>query len=491
MRLKMLKSITVEPALLIFMIGSYMEYGVYQDLLYKKLCLEHYDYSNFICDDPQDEALDYVQTQGAYWLAYNNIALLVPSILAACYLGAWGDRYGRKIPILAAVVSTMFGYLIFLIISVYENSSVYYILLANFVAGLGGGYLMIVASMMSYVADISSTNSRTTRVGILESMTTFGSFFGPFISGYLLEGVGYAYTFLFCVSCNTVVAIYLVIRLKNISPASKIKKRPVTERRENDTIDIFNSTSYSSSEVLTERKRPEAMCRLGYIYEGFLVCFSKREGKTRLYIVSLMTACLCVFMASNAESNLTYLYAKDKPLNWTYKTYSQYCSLKNALSASMLLIGLPLLRKYFHLKDTSLAAIGLLSRAAGLILLSLSTTLPMMFIVPELALFGMYPIPSMRSMLSKLVKPTEQGKMFSALATVESLTEIVATIMYNNLYPVTRSFFNGFCFILAVVFLVPSLCIICWLHWENWKNSKRQTIHVVNRDESAQDQTID
>ncbi|GAB6030739.1 hypothetical protein CHUAL_007590 [Chamberlinius hualienensis] len=486
----MLKSITVEPALLIFMIGSYMNYGVYQDLLYNKLCLEHYDYSHSICDDPQGEALDYVQKQGAYWLAYNNIALFIPSILAACYLGAWGDRYGRKIPILAAVVSTMFEYLILLIISVYENSSVYFTLLANFISGLGGGYLMVVASMMSYVADISSTNSRTTRVGILESMTTFGSFFGPFISGYLLEGVGYAYTFLFSVSCNTVVAIYLVLRLKNISPASKIKKPPDTERRENDIVDILNSTSYSSSEVLTERKRSEAMCRLGYVYEGFLVCFRKREGKTRLYILSLVAACLCVFMANNAESDLSYLYAKDKPLNWSYKTYSQYCSLKNALSASMLLIGLPLLRKYFHMKDTSLAAIGLVSKASGLILLSLSTTLPMMFIVPELALFSMYPVPSMRSMLSKYVKPTEQGKMFSALAAVESSTEIIATLTYNNLYPVTRSFFNGFCFIMAAIFLVPSLSIICWLHWENWKNSKRQTIHVVNSDEAVQDQTI-
>lgn len=81
-----------------------------------------------------------------------------------------------------------------------------------------------------------------------------------------------------------------------------------------------------------------------------------------------------------AESDLTYLYVKDEPLKWEYKTYSQYSTFKSGLSGLMLLVGLPLARRVLSLHDTTLALTGLVSRIAGLLLLAFSTTKVMMFL---------------------------------------------------------------------------------------------------------------
>lgn len=279
-----------------------MEYGVYQDLLYKKICLQHYNHDKTICDNLTGDALDYVQSQGSYWLQYNNIALLVPSIVVACYLGSWGDRHGKKMAMLASSFSTLLGYLIFVIISVYEDSPVELLLLANFVSGLGGGYLLMVASVMSYVADITTSENRTSRVAMLESMTFLGSTFGPLISGYLLDGTSYAYTFLFCVSCNTVVIIYIVVCIRNKIPVST--KTTLQQPQQPNT-----SLPESGLEVQSsDSNRKERGCNFGYIYDCLIICFKKRDGQIRMFIGFLMASCLCVFFASDGEFSGIEMY---------------------------------------------------------------------------------------------------------------------------------------------------------------------------------------
>jgi len=154
------------------------------------------------------------------------------------------------------------------------------------------------------------------------------------------------------------------------------------------------------------------------------------------------------------------LFERDTPLKWDYQTYSYYFGIKYGLGACSLLLVMPLLQK-FKLPDTTICIIGMISRMAGLALYGLSYNSYMSFAVPVVAIFSFFTIPAARALLSKLVSPSEQGKMFAFVAIMEDLCTLFASILFNSLYPLTRPIFHGFIFVLAAALLIIPI-IIMW-----------------------------
>ena len=87
---------------------------------------------------------------------------------------------------------------------------------------------------------------------------------------------------------------------------------------------------------------------------------------------------VCLYVLAG-ELDVTYLYTKDEPLNWNYQTFSYYFGFKYALGSVTLILGTPIL-KYFAISDHVICLVGIVSKAAGYILLSLSTTDTLIFI---------------------------------------------------------------------------------------------------------------
>lgn len=88
------------------------------------------------------------------------------------------------------------------------------------------------------------------------------------------------------------------------------------------------------------------------------------------------SVCLCVHAG---ELDVTYLYTKDEPLKWNYQTFSYYFGFKYALGSVTLILVTPIL-KYFAISDHVICLVGIVSKAAGCVLLSLSTTDTLIFI---------------------------------------------------------------------------------------------------------------
>jgi hypothetical protein len=81
---------------------------------------------------------------------------------------------------------------------------------------------------------------------------------------------------------------------------------------------------------------------------------------------------------NTGELDITYLYTKDKPLKWNYQTFSYYFGLKYALGSLTLILGSPVLH-YFKVSDHAICLVGIVSKAAGFVLMGFSTTSTMMF----------------------------------------------------------------------------------------------------------------
>lgn len=108
-------------------------------------------------------------------------AFSVAQLLVAPAWGRLSDQYGRRPAILAGLVVTGAGYVIFAF-----AGSVMALLLSRVVQGLGGGTVGVI---QAYVADASRPSERTKSLGWLSAVTSLGAVAGPAF-GSLVVGLG-------------------------------------------------------------------------------------------------------------------------------------------------------------------------------------------------------------------------------------------------------------------------------------------------------------
>ncbi|KFU87711.1 Proton-coupled folate transporter, partial [Chaetura pelagica] len=165
--------------------------------------------------------------------------------------------------------------------------------------------------------------------------------------------------------------------------------------------------------------------------------------------------------------DLYVLYELGFPLCWTPDLIG-YGSAASYLAYLSSLGGLRLLQ--LCLEDTWVAEIGLVSNIAGLVVISLATTTPVMFAGYGTLFLSMAATPVIRSKLSKLVSETEQGALFASVACVQGVCSLVATGVFNPLYSASLHFMRGFPFLFGAIILLIPAAIIGWI--EIW-DSKR------------------
>ncbi|KAF7461182.1 Hypothetical predicted protein [Marmota monax] len=98
----------------------------------------------------------------------------------------------------------------------------------------------------------------------------------------------------------------------------------------------------------------------------------------------------------------------------------------------------------------------------------------MMFLVRVPFLFTIMPLSALRSMLSKVVRPTEQGTLFACIAFLETLGGVTAVSAFNGIYSATVAWYPGFTFLLSAGLLfipVISLWAVKCINWREESNA--------------------
>lgn len=424
------KYITVEPVLLFYMLAIFMQYGIFQDMVYEKVCRTTFNVT--VCENLHDPKylgyLDTVQNDASVWILGSTVSLAVPSIVSANFLGSWGDHFGRKLPLVLPSIGGLLSTFVYIWMSLYNLSGpIWPIIIASGISGIFGGFVSCIMAVTSYVSSISSQGSRTARVTLLEAMSFVGGTIGPFAGGGLLSISSHAVVFS-CISIfHMAIIVYVLFCVREV-------------------VGTETDSSY---------------CSIFHVRDSITTCFRPRVGYKKAYLLCFLVCCLVIMTIVAGELDVTYLYTKDDPLKWNYQTYSYYFGLKYALGSVTLILGTPIL-KYFAISDHIICLVGIVSKAAGCMLLSLSTTDTLIFIVPVVSMFSSFCIPALRSLLSKQVETWELGKMYASVATVENISTLLGSLVFNSLYPVMRTFQRGFIFQFAAMLHIIPFIIMWW-----------------------------
>ncbi|XP_063061666.1 proton-coupled folate transporter [Engraulis encrasicolus] len=425
-------SVSVEPVLFLSMFSlglqiplctQYLWDRISEDLGYNGTdtgkCANH--------TGPVDPLEKEVETQTAHWNLYINLGAFFISLFSSTLFGSWSDRAGRRPVLIISNLGLATQAALYLLVF-YLKLPVAWLLAGRLCSSLTGDFNATLAGCFAYVADTSDRGSRTFRVAILEACIGLAGMFASLIGGPWRRAQGYINPFWMVLATSLASALYAFLFV----PESVV---PDPEAR------LLTTKHHRAVVRLYTRKGPE-------------------EEKGRLRRLHLWLYSLCFFVVVTVHfgsRNLYVLYELSAPLCWGPEMIG-YGSAAQHLTYLSSLAGLKGLQRC--LDDSWVALLGLLSNACGLLVISLADTTALMFTGYGLCFLALIPTSVLRSKLSKLVDPSEQGALFASVACVEGLCSMVASGLFNSLYPATLHFMKGFPFLFGALLLTLPAGII-------------------------------
>jgi len=443
-----------------------------------------------------------VQHTAAHYMMYYKLLLNFPSMLLVLFCGAWSDRAGRKLPIILTCFGTTTAVVLYMA-SIYvgevmgggdgrgqvgHGGGVPFLpllLIGAAVRGSFGRSAVMTMAVHSYVSDHSARDRRTQKLSNLVAMSHFGYLVGSVSAGLLLEHYGFMCVFLTVTGIETTCVLTASISMKD-EPPSRTTTHAVDENandRGNGTsksiqadeqtslltnvikgsVESQHSSDVSSLAGESAPSSPDKKC-CGYLRQlsdSFRMLFRRRSGSDRCHLLALFGAISLQQTMKSGETDVLLLYVERTPLNMTKSTYGYLLAANYACLGLCAFVAPRLLQRTCRLSDGSLALVGLSFRLAGLIVLCFADSIPLVFLAVSLAGPHSMTVSSAKSLISKTVSDGEMGRTFSLLSSGETLSNLVGTVVFANLYAATLTLFPGTSFLVeAGVFVVIAFIII-------------------------------
>ena len=360
------KIVTVEPLLFIYSFGVAFFVPMFQQYLYQRygharirnstgeeyFCLNE----TFLDQVAGNGTNDEVEGESTRLVFYVTVTDIVTSVTAGLVIGPLTDRYGRKIALLLASFSSLLGTVV-LICTVYLSLDLHYFILTSFVSASLGGYLVISMATLAYIADVSTLQTRTLRIGVLQAVQNVAQTLAFVTSGVWLQET----------QCDFRPLVWVMVACYFLSILYTIFMFP-------------ESLSYRQRMNRTVHKTK----RLSAIWSGLQLFFRPKLVTAKLW-VGLLALCVAQVNLNGAGLISTYFFIH-KPLHWHPDQIGYFGSYNSILHGAMLTVGLPI-AVVLGLSDLFLCIAALLISSGAYTLIGLVTTSWQMYASKHLSVF--------------------------------------------------------------------------------------------------------
>ncbi|XP_060079591.1 lysosomal proton-coupled steroid conjugate and bile acid symporter SLC46A3-like [Ylistrum balloti] len=368
-----------------------------------------------------------VQEATAKLNIYLSLAGGIPAVFANLMFGTFSDTFGRKFLFILPTVGSFLRCSIVLII-MYLKIDVYYFLIAFVIEGSLGYFLGMLQASYAYMADITAANDkRSFAITLVEVSLGFGSLLGFLVSGYLIKSVGFTWTMVF----SAALLVLCLIMTMFVLPESVAPAQIITERRTCSDV-----TKYVGNALAFYFKRD-----------------SKRERWK--YIVCILVFFLTTLVILGRPSVET-LVQLGSPFCWDPVDVGYYRTIRSGIQQVGCLLLIRLLQ--FCMTDETIAMVGTLSSTTSLVMEGFVTTQTSFYIVPVVGAGGILTMPMIRAIMSKMTPDDKQGAMFAGIAALETIGNMVSSIIANAIYHATVTLLQGFVF-----FVMATCSFVSWL----------------------------
>ncbi|XP_068081305.1 proton-coupled folate transporter [Anabrus simplex] len=438
------RHITVEPLLAFYYVAVSISQIAAQNMLLKKSCWPEMEpASAAVCPDEAEAQL--VVANINTWKPTVQYSLPIVFVLFA---GSWSDNHGglRKPLIILPILGQMLSDGLLVLNSVcWQWPTIATALCEALPSALCGGRSTLSIGIISYLADITSHETRTFRLGIATSFVFLGAPIGSMLGGILNKYVGFAGTFGVCVVMNLLGLISLL--------------------RVPETGSIERATHIGRC------------CDASQFVQAVRTATRPRQGYYRSSIIILALSIFSLLGPFMGEFSVLYLFVRMK-FGWAEDDFGYFAAFKMIVILVGTMLSMGVMSRCLKLSD---ALIGVLACICQTITYSaypfinegwlmyigqtlrrgdlkcIYQTYRCLFAVALTEIMHGAALTVQKSIVTKLVSSDEMGQVNSILSLTEALVPIVVFPLYNTVYLQTLSVFPGAFYLLSAGLTLPSI----------------------------------
>ncbi|XP_028169291.1 proton-coupled folate transporter-like [Ostrinia furnacalis] len=468
-------NVTVEPMLGGLIIPSVLSRFAMGNLNLDKACRVNLQFGDEVCDalikktstnySSYEKEVQALIASIDIWKGIIHTAL--PCIIIM-FLGAWSDRTGkRKICILLPVIGE-------LLTSINNLVNVYFfyeipvqvtVFLETLFPAITGGWVTMFLGVFSYISDITTEESRTFRVGLVNFCMTAGIPIGFALSGIFLSRFGYYGTFSMTAVMFTIALLYGFICLKEPDVLLKEQGLPPIERKSSSDVSFFDTT---------------------HVLETIGVAYRRRPSNRRIRLILTLLTVFILYGPAMSEHTVFYLFVRNR-LNWDMVKYGLFASYSIVLHSFGAMFSITVLSRRLQVDDSVLCIISIISKFVGSVWTAFVRTDMEMYLVPIAEIMNATTFTSLRSIISKLVEKQETAKVNSLFSLTETVAALLFHPFYSWTYMRTLNVFSGTVFIISAILVIPALCIVTTFYVQQkitQKKSRKKALEEEEKKES-------
>lgn len=359
-----------------------------------------------------------------------GILLAIYSIMqipGATILGRWSDKVGRKKVLIISQIGTLICWGIYIvallvpktILASFESGNMeafsitlplLLLFLARGLDGLTGGNISVANA---YVADVSTKEQLTTRLGKMSLAYNLGFVAGPAIGGslgFIMSGteVEQAMLPILAAFVLSVIAVFLVLNIKKSPKFEKQKEKMLTDVQPN-----FIPKKVTAFLVETTKPSLKSLWKIKHIPYSVII----------LFFLSLTISYVSVVFPLHTQT----------VLGWSVLDLGIFFAI---VAVVMVITEGPVLSKLTHrISDAKINILGFIALTASYVLLIETNTLE--FLLAGGIAFGIgfsMTTTGLQSLISKIVPHDLQGTLHGSLATIMAMGGVIGMISGGILF---------------------------------------------------------
>ncbi|XP_058810746.1 lysosomal proton-coupled steroid conjugate and bile acid symporter SLC46A3-like [Phymastichus coffea] len=458
---RLFDNITVEPMVAFYIMPSVLASLATQNLNLEKACKVNLQYGESVCASLaarntthlalEETAVQQLVASMQTWKT--ALQSFFPSLLIV-FMGAWSDRTGLRKPCMMLPIVGEFLTSLSLIACTYwfyelpmEAAGVFEALWP----ALTGGWFTMIMGTFSYMGDITSVESRTVRVGVVNSFLSLGVPVGMALSGVLYVKIGFYGVFGIAAGCYLFSFMYGLLVIREAPRAIELRK---------------NAKLASELKGLGWWSELTDFFALRHVRETFRVAFKQGARNRRQRVMVLMLIVMVLIGPMYGEMSVMYLFSRYR-FNWNEVQFSFFSTYGMVINLVGTLFAVGVFSHFFKMDDALLGALSCLSKILASIVYAFATTDWMIYLAPLVEIINGTSFIVMRSITSKLVPPDELGKVNSLFGVCEAIVPLVYGPMYSSIYAATVNNFPGTFFLVGGGLMIPGVVAFLWLYMEH------------------------
>lgn len=324
-----------------------------------------------------------IQEQTTRFLLYMQMASCFTSIFFIPFWGSVSDKYGRHVPFMASFTGAICIHLSYLSVSAL-NMPLWVLIVGDFLHGVFGksGSVLIMAAS-SFISDFMPLGNRTFIMITMDLILLAAKTAGHIGGGYWIRSSGFNPLLLASLSLQLGLIFYSVIVITRVS------KTPALQRN-------ISTPMYKSI--------------LGYFVKTYKIYMQRRPQYARVFLIFLILVIFLQDFAKHGIDGVNNIYYRGPPLCWNSVMLGVFGGIKTAVHGLIpFIVGVIFIKAGPSLW---LIMASLASAVISSIIYGFAQSTTVMFIGLATGSITILITAVSRSVISDLVKPTEQGNCY-------------------------------------------------------------------------------